>query len=105
MPIYLYVCSSCETKQEHIHKWEEPPPSCGRCEAKLGKKERQICAPSFRLERGVGWDGWDYVAPGVIGREVPVEKHIDEPCESRNPGSKKVTSSKSRTDLGGLKAS
>jgi len=58
MPIYEYVCQSCEHELEAIQKISAPPleecPSCG--EASLKKK---ISAPSFRL-KGSGWYETDF---------------------------------------------
>lgn len=99
MPIYGYRCSECEEAQEHIHKFEEDPEACTGCGASPDKLVRQMSAPSFRFERSIGWDGWDRVGPGMVGREVPVEKHIDSVrddgvapvgAEEKNPGSRKA---------------
>jgi putative FmdB family regulatory protein len=99
VPIYGYRCSECEEAQEHIHKFEEDPEACTGCGASPDKLVRQMSAPSFRFERSIGWDGWDRVGPGMVGREVPVEKHIDSVrddgvapvgAEEKNPGSRKA---------------
>jgi len=87
MPLYVFVCSSCGRAQEHLLKHKESPPVCEGCgEDAL---EKQMTAASFRLERSVGWDGWDYVGPNTVGRVVDRDKHITDPVENRNPGSRK----------------
>lgn len=90
MPIYAYVCASCDRAQEHIHGLHEGPPPCEGCGASSKELERQLSAPSFRFERSVGWDGWDRMGNGMIGREVSASKHIDDPVPQRNPGSRKT---------------
>mgnify|MGYP002622665893 CR=1 FL=1 len=90
MPIYAYKCNACGRAQEHILPMaqRDDPGPCEDC----GKQAlvKQISSPSFRFERSIGWDGWDRVGPGTIGRTVPVEKHIDDPVSQRNPGSRKA---------------
>lgn len=90
MPLYVYKCSACGETQEHLQaSWRSPPPPCEKCEAET--LERLPTSAEFRLERGVGWDGWDYIGPGTVGRTVPVSKHIKDPISERLPGSRKVT--------------
>lgn len=90
MPLYVYKCSECQETQEHLQRsYDEPAPPCDGCGAQA--LERVPTAPQFRLERGVGWDGWDYMGPGTIGRTVDASKHIKDPIPERLPGSRKIT--------------
>lgn len=58
MPIYGYVCTSCEHTFDVLQKMSDPKlvdcPDCG--EAKLRK---QLSAPKFRL-KGKGWYETDF---------------------------------------------
>ena len=89
MPIYVYKCGGCgDSGQEHIQPVNAPAPKCTECgESDLLK---QVTAGSFRFERSVGWDGWERMGPGSVGRTVPVSKHIPDPVPQRNPGSRKL---------------
>ena len=89
MPLYAYVCTSCDRAQSHIRPIDErdAPHPCEACGAE--DLERQITAPSVRFERSVGWDGWDRMGPGTVGRVVDKQKHIADPVSERNPGSRK----------------
>lgn len=89
MPIYVYKCPECGADQEHIHGLNEPAPPCEVCGHEPLKK--QVTAAAFRLEPGVGWDGWDYMGPGTVGRTVDASKHIEDPVPQRLPGSRKVS--------------
>lgn len=54
MPIYEYVCSSCEAKLELIQKVSDPAPdSCPSCGA-AQTMARQVSRSSFQLKGG-GW--------------------------------------------------
>lgn len=87
MPIYVFRCKKCDRAQEHLLGVDDPPPPCDECgEDAL---EKQLTAPTFRFERSVGWDNWDYIGPGTIGRTVHPDKHITDPVEIKNPGSRK----------------
>ena len=99
MPLYVYKCSSCGSVQEHKHPIDDPTPVCGAAEtiwdadvSSCGKPalERQITASPVFFERSTGWDGWDRVGPGTIGRVVDQRKHIDGRTEQKNPGSRKA---------------
>ena len=58
MPIYEYLCKSCEYEFEEVQKFSDPSleecPDCGKYSA-----ERQVSMSSFHL-KGVGWykDGY-----------------------------------------------
>jgi len=57
MPLYEYICSSCQEDLEVIQKFSEPPltncPQCG------GKLEKKLSLNSFHL-KGSGWYNTDY---------------------------------------------
>ncbi|HDO35257.1 MAG TPA: zinc ribbon domain-containing protein [Nitrospirae bacterium] len=57
MPIYEYVCLSCEKHLEAVQKFSDPPlstcPECG------GELKKLISASSFVL-KGSGWYVTDY---------------------------------------------
>lgn len=99
MPLYEYKCSACGSVQEHQHPINDPIPVCGATDTVVESDggscgqaalERQLSAVSSRFERSVGWDGWDRVGPGTIGRVVDQRKHISDRAESKNPGSRKA---------------
>ena len=58
MPIYEYLCASCEYQFEEVQKFNEPPleecPNCGKNSAR-----RQVSMSTFHLKGG-GWykDGY-----------------------------------------------
>lgn len=92
MPLYDFKCGRCGVVQEHhqsLADYDGPTPPCDTKGCK-GTLQRQIAAPRTYFERSPGWDGWDYVGPGTVGRVVPVSKHMDEP-PGRNPGSRKAS--------------
>lgn len=100
MPLYVYKCSSCGLVQEHKHGFDDPTPVCGAEETRFDTNEgtpcggaaleKQIFASTVCFERSVGWDGWDRVGPGTIGRVVDRRKHIDGQTEQKQPGSRKA---------------
>jgi putative FmdB family regulatory protein len=58
MPIYEYVCETCDAPHEALQKINDTPltdcPSCGESSLK-----KQISAPGFRLS-GSGWYETDF---------------------------------------------
>lgn len=56
MPVYKYVCRSCEVREDAIQRMDEPPPLCKKCKAPM---EKSLGKTSFAL-RGSGWfkDGY-----------------------------------------------
>jgi len=58
MPIYEYLCKSCEHKMEALQKMSDEPlvdcPNCSKAELK-----KQISAAGFRLS-GTGWYETDF---------------------------------------------
>lgn len=103
MPIYVFKCDACDVTQEHILKFDETPDACdeaqGGCGSDESKLEKQVTSCTTRFERSIGWDGWDRVGPGMVGRTVDASKHIDSVrddgvaavgSEQKNPGSRKA---------------
>jgi len=78
VPIYEYICSKCETPQEQIRSMDErdEPDDCESCGARGKHLERQVSRCSFRLQPGLGWDGWDKdkTKPGFVTRELTGSK-------------------------------
>lgn len=69
MPIYEYVCSSCEHEFEELQRFSDPPvntcPSCKR----RGKVQRKLSPSAFVLKGG-GWykDGYSGSGNGNGGK-------------------------------------
>ena len=58
MPIYEYLCGTCDHTFESMQKVNDNPLTiCPKCYASTVK--RQVSAPSFRL-KGTGWYQTDY---------------------------------------------
>lgn len=57
MPIYEYVCATCGTESEVMHKLSEAPGNCPACEAPALTK--LVSAAGFRLGGG-GWYETDF---------------------------------------------
>lgn len=88
MPIYEYVCKSCEHPLDVLQKMSDDPlvdcPECGKAELK-----RLISAPRFRL-KGQGWYETDFkkdnqrnLAKGDSESVKPVSK-----SENKDTGNK-----------------
>lgn len=79
MPIYVYRCDACGAEQEHIHKYQDAPDEpCSTCGAESGKLVRQMSLGTFRLQPGIGWDGWDKAKqPGMVTRTIPASRAPD----------------------------
>lgn len=70
MPIYLYVCKSCELEQEILHGMEESKRKCGACGA-LALTRKMPTRVSYHdtyspmhPRRGRGNNGFGRVDPG-----------------------------------------
>ncbi len=66
MPIYVYRCKKCNTVEEHIQRFSDPPMT--KCEACGGPLEKEITGAAFHLKGG-GWyaDGYASTKPGGGG--------------------------------------
>jgi len=51
MPLYEYLCTSCDHEFEELVGLKEPPPICPLCSQEV---KRKISLGSFRL-KGDGW--------------------------------------------------
>jgi putative FmdB family regulatory protein len=89
VPIYVFKCSACSKTQEQILKIDEKPEPCEECGAASSKLEKQVTNCTTRFERSIGWDGWERMGPGMVGRTVDPSKHIEDGGE-KNPGSRKA---------------
>lgn len=58
MPIYGYICDSCDAEHEVIQKYDAPPlTTCPSCNTE--NLVKQVSAPSFQL-KGTGWYATDF---------------------------------------------
>lgn len=57
MPLYEYLCTSCNTHFERIQKFSDPPLT--RCEKCGGEVERLLSSPAIQF-KGTGWYITDY---------------------------------------------
>ena len=57
MPLYEYLCTSCNTHFEKIQKFSDPPIT--RCEKCGGEVERLLSSPAIQF-KGSGWYITDY---------------------------------------------
>jgi putative FmdB family regulatory protein len=91
MPIYGYVCKSCEHRFDVLQKMSDDPlvhcPDCG--EPTL---QKELSAPKFRL-KGSGWYETDFKTGdkrnlhGGDSDTKPKDKPKDKPKESPTPSS------------------
>jgi putative FmdB family regulatory protein len=85
MPIYEYVCDSCDRKTEAIQRVGERPlricPHCG------GKLKKAFSAPAIQF-KGSGWYVTDYA--GARGEQKKKEASAD---SKEGTGESKATSS------------
>jgi putative FmdB family regulatory protein len=85
MPIYEYVCDSCDRKTEAIQRVGERPlricPHCG------GKLKKAFSAPAIQF-KGSGWYVTDYA--GARGEQKKKEASAD---SNEGTGESKATSS------------
>ena len=97
MPIYGYICKSCEHSLDALQKMSDDPlvdcPECGEAQLK-----RQLSAPRFRL-KGKGWYETDFKSDNqrnLHGDKEPSKKD-DKKSDSKKSDSKKTDSKKSDT--------
>ena len=91
MPIYAYVCDSCEHEFETIQKISEDPlQTCPECERDALRKK--ISAGAFRL-KGSGWYETDFKSGDKRNVFTDDKKSSEASSESKKPD-------KSKTDSG-----
>ena len=95
MPIYGYICKSCDHTLDALQKMADDPlvdcPSCGEPSLK-----RALSAPRFRL-KGQGWYETDFKKDNqrnLHGDKEPSKKD-DKKSDSKSSDKKKSSSSKS----------
>ena len=106
MPIYGYICRSCEHTLDALQKISDDPlvycPDCGEPQLK-----RQLSAPKFRL-KGKGWYETDFKTDNQrnLHGEKEAAKKDDKPgggSADKKPddsGSKKASESSSKSSTG-----
>jgi putative FmdB family regulatory protein len=106
MPIYGYICKSCEHTLDALQKISDDPlvycPDCGEPQLK-----RQLSAPRFRL-KGKGWYETDFKTDNRrnLHGEKETTKKDDKPAsgsgdkKSDKASAKKEPSSATKTDAG-----
>lgn len=78
MPLYVYVCRSCNEEQEHLQRFDAPPPPCEKCGAeevevdgeKVAALEKQLTCAQARYRGSAGWGGISEIAPGWGARKI-----------------------------------
>lgn len=102
MPIYGYVCKSCEHRFDVLQKMSDEPlvhcPDCG--DASL---QKELSAPKFRL-KGKGWYETDFKSGNqrnLHGDTGTASKSTD---AAKKPDVKKSDTKKSETKSSGSKA-
>lgn len=69
MPTYVYECPSCQTRMEIVQKFDDPAPTCEKCESHSsdcpdgcsnGPDMERVIVPSTFVLKGRGWakDGY-----------------------------------------------
>jgi len=98
MPIYGYICQSCEHTLDALQKMSDDPlvycPDCGEPQLK-----RQLSAPRFRL-KGKGWYETDFKTGDKrnLHGEKEAAKKDDKPKSSA--GDKKADKGSPKKDTG-----
>lgn len=109
MPIYEYVCQSCQHRFEVKQGIKDPPvASCERC----GQAVSKIISPSAIMFKGTGWYITDYSdklkpKPDSKGEEkspAPAQKNGDSSSSTTSSGTSAGTGS-SATAAAGTSAS
>ncbi len=95
MPIYEYVCDSCEHQFETIQKFSEDLlKTCPECEQDSLRKK--ISAAGFRL-KGSGWYETDFKSGNKRNVVTEDKKSSDESSETKKPDKSAPTSSSKDT--------
>ena len=106
MPIYGYICKSCEHTLDALQKMSDDPlvycPDCGEPQLK-----RQLSAPRFRL-KGKGWYETDFKTENQRNLHGDADKTKKDTKsaggsgdkKADKAGAKKTTSSATKADAG-----
>lgn len=105
MPIYGYICKSCEHALDALQKISDDPlvycPDCGEPQLK-----RQLSAPRFRL-KGKGWYETDFKKDNqrnLHGEKEPAKKDVakkdDKPADKPADKAAAKPKSESKSDVG-----
>lgn len=105
MPIYGYICKSCEHALDALQKMSDDPlvycPDCGEPQLK-----RQLSAPRFRL-KGKGWYETDFKKDNqrnLHGEKEPAKKDVakkdDKPADKPADKAAAKPKSESKSDVG-----
>ena len=99
MPIYEYVCDSCEHEFETIQKFSEDPlEMCPECDENSLRKK--ISAAGFRLKGG-GWYETDFKSGNKRNVVTEDKKPSDESSETKKPDKSAPESSSKDTSSSG----
>ncbi len=99
MPIYEYVCDSCEHEFEAIQKFSENPlETCPECEQESLRKK--ISAAGFRLKGG-GWYETDFKSGNKRNVVTDDKKPSEVSSETKKPDKSDTTSSSKNTSSSG----
>jgi putative FmdB family regulatory protein len=86
MPIYEYVCSTCQKLSDVLQKVDEPAPrTCPACGAE-GTLARVVSRTSFVLKGG-GWGADLYGSPKKSGEAASPAGETNKPVETKKPDS------------------
>jgi len=97
MPIYEYLCASCEYQFEEVQKFNEPPleecPDCGEKSAR-----RQVSVSAFHLKGG-GWykDGYSGKSNESEKKEKSGKETKDDPDKKTSAKDKQPSTEKTGT--------
>ncbi len=89
MPIYEYLCETCDHKFEVKQKFSDPPvDSCIKC----GKNVRKLISVSGIMFKGTGWYVTDYSDKLKDPNQSPPSKGTESSNDKSNGGSEAATS-------------
>lgn len=101
MPIYGYICKSCEHALDALQKISDDPlvycPDCGEPQLK-----RQLSAPRFRL-KGKGWYETDFKKDNqrnLHGEKEPAKKDVAKKDDKPADKAAAKPKSESKSDVG-----
>jgi len=98
MPIYGYICQSCEHTLDALQKMSDDPlvycPDCGEPQLK-----RQLSAPRFRL-KGKGWYETDFKSGNQRNLHGEKEAAKKDDTSKSSSGDKKADKGSPKKDTG-----